>query len=57
MSEIKLALDRIIFAWDVLPAGYHDANRVEEWMRDVMKPAITLGRAALQDALANPDSN
>jgi hypothetical protein len=47
-SQDRVALLRVVEAWEALPGGRHYSPReVEEWLRNKMTPAINEARDVL----------
>lgn len=44
------ALDEILAAWDTLPTGNYPPQRIEVWLKDDMKPAVSAIRDLLVSA-------
>ena len=47
-AEVRRAHDNFIIAWEALPGGRHSQRDVQNWLVNVMKPAVDRARAARQ---------
>lgn len=45
--DIKVALNKLVDAWETLPGGYRSPTDVESWLAQHMAPAINRARRVL----------